>query len=238
MFGCGVVAAQKDDPTPRTLTERGDVERIANWTDNTVTLVISAVQGQEKKPVNVRAKTARYRIARREVALTMVPDTRGDYTYLVPGDQSFYVDMGDEILACRFFSGPFRTTTSLSKSKGSAVDSDTSVRQLLSTMNDEQLIEKAGAGIPGTVIDLRSYGLPSFFFAKDSGLDAHAGRYVTIRDLEVSDSVLRMRMASHRAMLSAIVWIDLRASRLVRTFLEGRQVFPRLEPESIPGVTR
>jgi hypothetical protein len=210
--------------SPKVVVERDALALQTNWLDESVELVIPAASGETRR-VRAPARTVIFRVPGGEFPMSFVEDPSGKAAYIVRGQQSFYVLLGDRLLSCRLDSGPFRVTPSVQRVDGSAAQATRLATDVLRSITDAKLLESLGPRA-GKTIDLRgANAAPPFFFTVGSTLSSQ-GAVPTIKSMEIAGTVLKLDLESPGGRYQGTFWIDVNDVVLLRANVQGQSPLP------------
>ncbi len=196
-----------------------ELSNIQSWDDTSVTLIVPAVTSTPTHSENLRAKAAWYRrpLPPETFHFNVISDPYTKYTYVIRGGQSFYVSDKDDLLACTVGFGNFSWAGSYFKAPTEPNGAEAILAQFSIALGDTSPIKSDYS------VSLRN-GVPVEFFLADSQLTPKLG-IPTVKQVAVSDGVVQLSLLSPGGRYEGTFWIDLRGRRLLRSVIDGTEVF-------------
>jgi hypothetical protein len=195
---------------------------LSSWTDDKLPVVRSGPKRGSAGTEEVPGKTVLYRPDQWEALLSVLNDEETAVSYVVPGAKLFYVSDGAAMMSFMFGYQELMGLPSIFRMPTPRGGMAEVVAQFVKEV-DENLLKSAFAREKDIRISLRS-GIPFEFWTADSRASSQAG-FPTLDAVELQNRILRIDCKSPRGRYSATFWIDLSLRALVRTVLDGKEVF-------------
>ena len=205
---------------PQIIRQLADFTKV--WDERIVDLVVSSTSGAGTTVEKVGSKAAIYIPSGKtaEFQLAVISEPRSGNSYIVRGYQTFYVVHNGDMLAVLVGSGKVSWLGSYFKLSTHS-DDVAVISRFVSQTNDEALFRSDQRRV---WVSLRP-GVPDQFFLAGSLLESSQIAIPSISAIDLANGVLRLDLVSDRAKYKGTFWIDLDAGTLLRSVLDGREVF-------------
>ena len=205
---------------PKIIRQLADFTRV--WDEGIVDLVVPDVSDAGTTVEKVAAKAALYIPSGKteEFQLAVISERRSGQSYVVRGYQTFYVMHKTDMLAVLVGAGKVSWIGSYFRLPTSS-DEVVLISRFVSQTNDEALSRSDQRRV---WVSLRP-GVPDEFFLAGSTLETSKVAFPTVGAIGLANGVLRLDLVSDRAKYKGTFWIDLDAGTLLRSVLDGREVF-------------
>jgi hypothetical protein len=212
-------------PGPEVVS-REELGSLQAWTAGNVTLV--SVAGSSGSVSSIKARTATYRLASGGIAtlsLIGVPEART--AYVVRADKLFYLYDGTDVLSVMFGFAEVILTPSVFHATSSFQDEAKGIGEFATEVDDESL---ARALDPSRDVRISlAANVPVEFWNADSRSSSQRG-LPSLVSVEVVRGLVRLECTSPNGRLRAVFWIDIRSRKLVRTEVDGVEVYKSNRP--------
>lgn len=207
----------------KTVTTRGELRDLSSWQQTTVTIVTGERGGTPAKDDRVPAWTVIYRAPTPPgmFQLALVQDPRTRLSYVIRGNQTFYVSESSDLLACQLATFYLIAVHSYFRSEH-ADSRQVVIDRFVSTVIDDRLSQLDHRLWR---IDLRQ-GVPFEFFTAGSLGGAQPGT-PTVTSVVMDGAALQLEVMSAGGKYKGTFWIDLNAQQLLRSSVDGKVVYTK-----------
>lgn len=198
-------------------TTHAELATLQLWDDVVIDLVVPGGSGARSRVQKLTAKTTHYKLAAppESFSLCMISDPHTNVTYMFTlGRQSFYISNGEDLLGFTVGAGSVVWTGSYFKAPTTSGQQEV-LAQFALALGDGRPTSSHQA------ISLKP-GVPMDFVIANA---TSQGVAPTISDIEFSDGILQLTLRSAVEKHDGRFWIDLNAGKLMRTIVDGKEVF-------------
>ena len=216
------------DASPRAMplvkiSRHSDLGSLESWTDDSILLVVpDGGRGRSSTEI-VSAKTVQYRFGPgKEALLSLVAYSANAVSYLVFGRKLFYVFDGIDLITGLISSPQLVLIPSVFRIDTPPEGPARVISRLAETANEKPLVETL-LHAQEIRIDL-STGVPFQFWNAGSSLSSQPAS-PELTAVRLLNDTLQLECASPKNRFHATFWIDLKSKRLLRTVVDGKEVF-------------
>ncbi len=201
------------------ITDRALLAEPARWSDAPVQLLIVPKFGGDSSVDYAVAKTAVYASRTASATLSRIQSPLDNLTYVVAGNQSFYIADPSGIVSCIVGMGDVAIRRSVVDTRGNAGEAKL-LEKLVSEVSDAALLRWWREP---TRVDLRR-GVPPQFWTARGGLDQQ-GAIPKIDFVGIEGGILRLALGGAGGRIQGSFLIDLASWQLLKTVIDDRTVF-------------
>ena len=226
VLSCGghvVECFQEQKPmSARIVTQLSDLAGKQAWKDVSIDLVMPSKAGAPTKVEKVSAMALTYQRTplTQGFDLAIIPNRYSGLVHLVRGYQTFYIADGDELWACSVSPGQVILSRSYSRVRIPS-SPELAIASFVPEFGEEKLRQ---ADEKHALVSLRP-GVPARFFRLGSDPDYSVPGRLTVAAIDFADRTLRLDLVSDGKVYKGTFWIDLDAQKLMRSVLDGKEVF-------------
>jgi hypothetical protein len=198
------------------VTELSALSNPRSWLDESTMLVSPGTNIVEK----ISAKAVIYQRATGPLFLAIVPNRHTGYVHLVRWAQTMFLADGEELWGCQITPGDVFLARSYARRPMPAT-LDLAITGFVPDFDVDKLSQ---ADAKRATISLEP-GVPHEFFLMGSNPNSSTTGRLSIASVEFVARILQLNLVSDGGKFNGSFWIDLDSQKLLRTVLDGKEVF-------------
>lgn len=203
----------------KTIVDRLNLASPQSWTDGKTTIVVPGSETAPAKIESVDVKTVYYKSQALGITLALLSNPATGWTYVVQGDQSFYVVRSRDLISCLVGIGDLIVRDSIFKVETPPQGDRDVLARFVAEVDDMKMLALSRQSVR---IDMAA-GVPTPFWTARGGLDQQPAQ-PTLKGVDLRGDMLHLDLVGGGHYTGAF-WVDIRRNRLARTEIDGKEVF-------------
>lgn len=195
------------------------------WQDVAVDLIVpgstSTLSAKKTTSQKIYGKRTEYRGVAfpRGHSLAAISDPNTKKTYIIRGDQDFYISDKSGMIGCRQLMGTFIWIKSYFEIPTASGKEEAAISQFVSEFDDEKLSQEDNKFFRVLLMN----AAPVAFFTAGSRGGSQPGTQ-TIKAIDVTDGILRLDLLSEGGKFTGSFWIDLKKQKIIKSIIDGQEM--------------